>query len=362
VAASGADGAYTTIAAAITASANGDTIHIVESPHTESGITINKNVTIKGDGPDKTIVQAHANPDEATDRIFGIPANNSYTIALEDMTLRHGRTTGAGGALFVGNWGNKVITILRCAFVRNSSTGTGGGGAVYVGYDNGAGKLMVFDSVFVSNSWEHATGEVGGAAIKANSGVTEVIVQNSTFAYNHSYANWTRGGALQFSPAEGESAIIRNCTFVGNSVATFSSSQTRPKGGAIYGNNSGRVSVVSSVFQDNYAGDGVGEGNDLYGCSYSYCVYAEAIEGADGGDNIITADAMVDTVLRDNGGPTPTMALLAGSPAINAGSNPGGLPYDQRGEPFERVVGAAADCGAYEFRAGLPTQTVIILR
>ena len=54
--------------------------------------------------------------------------------------------------------------------------------------------------------------------------------------------------------------------------------------------------------------------------------------------------------LRDNGGPTPTMALIEGSPAINHGSNPLELLTDQRGRGFDRVVGPAADIGSFEFR------------
>ena len=43
-----------------------------------------------------------------------------------------------------------------------------------------------------------------------------------------------------------------------------------------------------------------------------------------------------------------TDALLGGSPAIDHGNNT--VPYaaDQRGSPFQRVSGAAADIGAYE--------------
>jgi hypothetical protein len=57
--------------------------------------------------------------------------------------------------------------------------------------------------------------------------------------------------------------------------------------------------------------------------------------------------------LQDNGGPTPTMALLPGSPAIDAGSNPLGLTSDQRGYS-PRVVGPAADIGAFEVGANAP--------
>jgi hypothetical protein len=55
--------------------------------------------------------------------------------------------------------------------------------------------------------------------------------------------------------------------------------------------------------------------------------------------------------LADNGGPTQTHALIAGSPAIDAGSNPANLATDQRGDGYVRVYGAAADIGAFELQS-----------
>jgi hypothetical protein len=55
--------------------------------------------------------------------------------------------------------------------------------------------------------------------------------------------------------------------------------------------------------------------------------------------------------LADNKGPTKTIALLDGSPAINAGDNaasPGST--DQRGPGFDRIVGGFIDIGAFEFK------------
>lgn len=52
--------------------------------------------------------------------------------------------------------------------------------------------------------------------------------------------------------------------------------------------------------------------------------------------------------LAFNGGPSRTMAMLAGSPVIDSGSNPLGLATDQRGPGFPRTVGAATDMGAQE--------------
>jgi hypothetical protein len=60
--------------------------------------------------------------------------------------------------------------------------------------------------------------------------------------------------------------------------------------------------------------------------------------------------------LGNNGGPTPTHALLIGSAAINAGNNalavdPANgnriLTTDQRG--FARIIGSSVDIGSFEF-------------
>jgi hypothetical protein len=60
--------------------------------------------------------------------------------------------------------------------------------------------------------------------------------------------------------------------------------------------------------------------------------------------------------VADNGGPTLTMALLPGSPAIDAG-NPSLAPgTDQRG--FPRPAGLAPDIGAFEYGSVMPTISV----
>jgi len=70
-----------------------------------------------------------------------------------------------------------------------------------------------------------------------------------------------------------------------------------------------------------------------------------------GSGNLLGVDPNIGP-LAFNGGNTRTQALLAGSPAINAGSNPLSLTTDQRGAGFPRVVGQAADMGAFESGSG----------
>jgi len=64
-----------------------------------------------------------------------------------------------------------------------------------------------------------------------------------------------------------------------------------------------------------------------------------------GSGNIFDTDPLLLDI-DDYGGPTPTHALSPSSPAINAGSNPAALQFDQRG--FARTVGAAPDIGSFE--------------
>ncbi len=52
--------------------------------------------------------------------------------------------------------------------------------------------------------------------------------------------------------------------------------------------------------------------------------------------------------LGDNGGQTPTMALLPGSPALNT-SGASALTTDQRGPGFPRKIGAQVDMGPFEY-------------
>ena len=79
-----------------------------------------------------------------------------------------------------------------------------------------------------------------------------------------------------------------------------------------------------------------------------------------GTGDVVGGDPQLVTALADNGGPTPTHALLPGSPARDSADpagcvGPGGmaLPFDQRGLGFPRVSGERCDKGAFEATADL---------
>ncbi|MCK6478304.1 MAG: hypothetical protein L6Q35_15905, partial [Phycisphaerales bacterium] len=97
-----------------------------------------------------------------------------------------------------------------------------------------------------------------------------------------------------------------------------------------------------------------GSTNNLIGDAGSAGGLTNGVSG-----NIVGVDPLLGS-LANNGGPTQTQALLAGSPAINKGSNPDGLSTDQRGAGFARTQGTVADIGAYEIPVN-PTLTSLTL-
>lgn len=89
---------YKTFTKGYTIAASGDTLNLTgtftwtnadETGDNTSGFTINKNLTIRGQGAALTIVQAHSSENSADRRVFNIGAG--YTVTIRDLTIRHGR-------------------------------------------------------------------------------------------------------------------------------------------------------------------------------------------------------------------------------------------------------------------------------
>jgi hypothetical protein len=157
-------------------------------------------------------------------------------------------------------------------------------------------------------------------------------------------------------------------------------------GGILDTNIAADASSINSIIASNFGGTG-GAGGPYRGSSGSngapdiqgaftslgYNLIGQA-DGSSGftnavnGDLVGSANAPVDPVLgplADNGGLTFTMALLHGSPALDAGDNallqpPYSLKTDQRG--FPRKSGPRVDIGAFEFqgRGNRPPREMIL--
>ena len=125
-----------------------------------------------------------------------------------------------------------------------------------------------------------------------------------------------------------------NCTFSGNTNGAVNHKVT--------GNwpNAERVRIINSIFADT-----VGSGNVSNIEDWGYNLSTDGSIALTNATSLKNTDPMLGP-LENNGGPTLTLALYIGSPAINAGNLSGAPPTDQRG--VLRPFGAASDIGAFE--------------
>ncbi len=232
-----------------------------------------------------------------------------------------------GSAFFSYNLEANGAVFDRCTFSNNDMDGSPGGGTGSV-YHQGVPLLLV-DSTFSGNS----TGDHAGGLFLG--GGTDAQVFNCTFVDNTTPGN--AGGLWAGDGIVG----ITNTTFSGN-YADY--------GPAIFKGQSGTVTLTNVVMSNNTTDN-----------EFSAVACHETFD--DGGGNIqwpenknngnpdtpcaastVFADPLLEA-LADNGGPTPTMALPAGSPALDVADDCPEL--DQRGLPRSGLC----DSGAYELQA-----------
>ena len=314
---------------------------------TNGEIAVTSNVIIKGPGvPNYAFADDLVISGNGASRIFAISGATNVTIS--GLTLTGGTGIGASPAVQGGGAiraGGSLLTLDTVRVVNNPAGSTVGGG-VYVP----TGSLTVINSTFTGN-----TAQAGGAIYHDG---TTLKVQGSTFNGNQATsADDNGGGGAIYSD---DPTVISNSTFSGNSTAFY--------GGGVYfiGTSIETLVVRNSTFTGNSAGDfagGIGNfgdgGGTVANTILSLNTAGSLPDYYDGGSinevNNYTGNSPALGPLADNGGPTQTHALLAGSPAINAGSNSqaldingAALTTDQRGPGFPRVLSGVVDIGAFE--------------
>lgn len=274
-------------------------------------------------------------------------------LTINNTTLSGGNSIRDGGAIF--NHGN--LTLNNSTLSDNQTVVAPGYGGVGGALFNDEGTVTISNTTF-SGSFS----TLGGGAIYNNNGV--LTISNSTFSGNESEGS---GGAL-FNLSG--IVDIDNTTITGNSGV---------HGGGIY--DAGIVTLNRNVISGNTA---TGDGDEIYSFSsatvadnhnifsnsgqtsaqaiYGFTPGASDIDAGSDAGNIPLAD-ILDTTLADNGGPTKTHNLVAGSPALDlapdadcAAAPVNGV--DQRGaaRPFDVPLmgndGAdTCDAGAVEYNS-----------
>ncbi len=338
---------------AVDKAAPGDTISLPASATAYSVmlgvITIDKAITISGGGARTTKIDANG-----TSQIFdvsGLPSSSTLTISA--VTISGGDQSGSspsdgsGGAIDVNSAG-ATVDLSGVALSDNTASVAGGaielsagnmditdstlgpdnvasgnsdfpgtGGAI----DNDNGTLSISDSTISGNTAgvaDVAPGGRGGAISDESSGITgTTMLQYDTIAYNTATGTGATGGNLYTITNDPDGFTIAD-TIVADGAA--------PTGGDCYSD-----------------GDFVSEGYNLTdgiaSTGVAACGFTHSTD--------VLGDARLGP-LTNNGGPTDTEALAAGSPAIDQipTSSTGCPGTDQRGDARPKASGC--DIGALE--------------
>lgn len=225
---------------------------------------------------------------------------------------------------------NDHILVLRDSVVIDNSVSPGQGGGIYVN-----GQALIENSTIANNS-----SDFDGGGIYVTPGSNSVRIDNSTIFGNEATIN---GGGL----FAGETTLLNNVTIADNSAAS---------GGGLY--TQFETYFSNSIIAGNSAASGpdcfyfvglfVANGPNLVENSAG-CTFTGDVQDAINGSPDLAAE------LAANGGPGIgrngaqaflTLALQAGSPALDAGEDASCLSKDQRG--ISRPQGEACDLGAFE--------------
>jgi hypothetical protein len=284
---------------------------------------------------------------------------------LDGLTIENGNGSNGGGLLVVDH---SNATLQACNFLDNTSSDNGGG-------IQNSGNLVMIGCTLIGNSAPRGGGlydrsgslEMIGCTVTGNS-----ATNGGGLFQTHSYANTFPTATLINSTVAGNSAsktgggidardvlTLTNCTVSGNFTAGI--------GGGVY-SATGSITMANTIAAGNTNVSGASDIGGPENVSGEFNLIGTGgsgglVSGVNG--NIVGAVSPGLVSLGNNGGPTETIALLPGSPAIAAGDpalsvDGNGMPLttDQRGLP--RVYGGTVDIGAYELQPPTEVNSIAV--
>ncbi len=304
-------------------------------------LQVDSNVDIIGPGADQLALSGN-------DDLRIMDVQLTINASISGLTFTTGWGNNDAGAIL--NRGTLVVT--NSAFVDNFAWW--GGGAIY-----NEGNMTLNACIIADN---HA-GLWGGGIF--NNFNTSIVLNNCTVSGNDCYEV---GGGL-YNRAN---MSLTNTTVTNNRADSNDSGVGT--GGGIHNEPGQTVSLYNTIVAVNFNGGGsqfdditnlgyinYNSSNNLIGADEGDCGLIHGVNGNQVGSMTSPIDPLLD-LLADNGGPTLTHNLLAGSPAVNAGNDyyagMAGLVYDQRGPGFNRFFGTV-DIGSLEVQTQPESPPVI---
>lgn len=335
---------------------------------TQGKLTISSgNTSIEGTLPGRTLItRAEDAPP------FPIIEHGSTGLVLTNLIISNGRNNGdfsCGGGISSLPTGASQLYLDNVEVSGNHSNGAGGGICML----SGDTELTVMQSTISGNTSNTAG---GGIALKYNSTIVDSTISGNTAP---------AGGGLQVNGIASTHLIV-NSTITANRAIGTDSSTERGGGGIRLGR--GTLNILNSTITRNQTtgtsiGGGIAVMPALAGEHVALSLRSTLVAVNDRGkyfEDVASTPAITISgshnlvrhtnesvtmpngtltcapglgTLGNHGGPTQTIPLLPVSCAIDAG-NANSQTFDQRGQGFPRVIGTAADIGAFEYSATAP--------
>ena len=354
-----------------------------EDSNATGDLDISSNLTITGAAAATTIIDGGA-----IDRVLQV---NSGTVTLNSITIQNGDVAGSGGGIE-----NKGTLTLVASIVTNNTASINAGGIF-----NNLGKTLTLTNSTVSDNTstfdgagifnQGGTVNLTGSTVSGNTGRNGGGIKSDNNATLTITESTISGNTAEFG------AGINNDATLNLIRSTISGNTTTVGGGGGIFTNFGTLTLTNSTISGNPAGSSGGGGiyssqatvtmtnmtvaNNTHATSggglradtdatytFKNTIIADSPAGGDcfglgtftslghnlDSDNSCNltdpndlpgANPLLGT-LQDNGGPTFTHALQAGSPAIGAGDDAAAPATDQIGT--NRPQGVASDIGAFE--------------
>lgn len=333
----GTGGCFASLDAAVDATGNGDVIDVQAGTYSSPsfvGVPRSRRLTIRGAGPASTVLlQSLIIDSRARVTISGVRfqgVSDGITVQPEGrLDLTDSAITGSNGRGLSAST-RSTVRVTRCTISANQGSGV-----------RSIGRLELIDSTVSNNGGDglnlSRAAAITGSTISGNAGgiysdhdTGSIRVTDSTISGNGALVG---GGIYLRRPGR---AILDHVTITANSATT--------RGGGIADSGlPGRFTLRSSIIAGNTAPTAAD-------CSASgmRLTVPSLIEDRTGcgisSGPVIAASPLLEP-LQDNGGPTATHALLAGSPALGALTVRSACRgVDQRG--VARAV--PCDLGAFE--------------
>ena len=375
------DGAPGSLRSVLAGASSGDTIkfllHYPATISLSNSLVITQSVTIVGPGCGSLTVMRSSVSNTPMFRVFNVQAG---TVSISGLTIANGVAfdstsffDNVGGGIF--NQAN--LTVTDCIITGNDAPTTGVSPNLSTGFGGGifsaaastltlinttisgnqasaaGGGLSTIDTTFLAKGCTFSDNFAGGQGGGVNFQGATGTIQNCTISSNSTPEAGYGNGLLSvaFASQGAPSLTLTACTIAGNTGGTNGAFCVIAENEDLGLTNT----ILSTLVADNFGPNFYFYGTETF-VSLGHNLDSDGTSGlvnGVNGDIVGTAGTPINPLLgplQDNGGPTYTMALLVGSPAIGAGScaDASGSPLhvDQRG--FPRPGTSGCDIGAYE--------------